>query len=58
MTKGYILSKLGEYTKNAFVVSLDIAVFGTNLNVVGLAKLDTGATGSSISLQSRSLDEL
>lgn len=53
--KNYILSKLGEVRRNAFVIEFEIGLLTHRLALSGNAKIDTGCENTSIALQSPSI---
>lgn len=55
MNKNFVLSKLGEVRRNAFVVEFELGLMTHRLALSGNAKIDTGCENTSISLQSPSV---
>lgn len=55
MNNDFILSKLGEVRRNAFIVEFELGLLTHNLVLSGNAKIDTGCENTSIALQSPSI---
>ena len=55
MNNDFILSKLGEVRRNAFIIEFELGLLTHNLVVSGNAKIDTGCENTSIALQSPSI---
>lgn len=55
MNNDFILSKLGEVRRNAFIIEFELGLLTHNLVLSGNAKIDTGCENTSIALQSPSI---